>query len=132
MEGKPVEVTKKKLWKCTCEMSESTDLIYIKKFLLQQKEAKLYRNRQKLETAYREVGEKLTRTLLLHEKVAEELQGVLKEIHTMEGKVKTIKSRISVKPKKTISSKEFDDIMERALSLARAGKVAEARALLTA
>ena len=132
MEGKPVEVTKKKLCKCTCEMFESTDLIYIKKFLLQQKEAKLYRNRQKLETAYREVGEKLTRTLLLHEKVAEELQGVLKEIHTMEGKVKTIKSRISVKPKKTISSKEFDDIMERALSLARAGKVAEARALLTA
>jgi len=133
MEGKPEEVTKKKFWKCTCEkMFESTDLIYIKKFLLQQKEAKLYRNRQKLETAYREVGEKLTRTLLLHEKVAEELQGVLKEIHTMEGKVKTIKSRISVKPKKTISSKEFDDIMERALSLARAGKVAEARALLTA
>ena len=132
MEGKPVEVTKKEFWKCTCEMSESTDLIYIKKFLLQQKEAKLYRNRQKLETAYREVGEKLTRTLLLHEKVAEELQGVLKEIHTMEGKVKTIKSRISVKPKKTISSKEFDDIMERALALARAGKVSEAKALLTA
>lgn len=113
-------------------MFESTDLIYIKKFLLRQKEAKLYRNRQKLETAYREIGEKLTRTLLLHEKVAEELQGVLKEIHTIERRVKTIKSRISVKTKKTISSKEFDDIMERALALARAGKVSEAKALLTA
>ena len=107
------------------------DLIYIKKFLLQQKEAKLYKNRQQLEAAYREIGEKLSKTLLLHEKVAEELQDVLKKIHTMEGKVKTIKSRVSVKPKKAIS-KEFDDIMERALALAKAGKVAEARALLTA
>ena len=113
-------------------MFESTDLIYMKKFLLQQKEAKLFKSRQQLETAYREIGEKLSRTLLLHERVTEELQGVLKEIHKMEGKVKTIKSRISVKTKKTISSKEFDDIMERAIALARAGKVSEAKALLTA
>ncbi len=108
------------------------DLIYIKKFLLQQKEAELYRNRQQLEAAYREIGEKLSRTILLHEKVAEELQSVLREIHKMEGKVKVIKPRLSVKPKKTISSKEFDDIMERALALAKAGRVSEARALLTA
>ena len=113
-------------------MFESTDLIYVKKFLLQRREAELYRNRQKLEATYREVGEKLSKTLLLHEKVAEELQGVLKEICKMEGKVKVIKPRLSVKPKKIISSKEFDDIMERALALAKAGKVAEARALLTA
>lgn len=104
------------------------DLIYIKKFLLQQKEAKLYRDRQQLETAYREIGEKLSRTLLLHERVTEELQGVLKEIHKMEGRVKVIKPRLSVRPKMT--SKEFDNIMERALALARAGKVAEAKALL--
>lgn len=104
------------------------DLIYIKKFLLQQKEAKLYRDRQQLEAAYRKVGEKLSRTLLLHERVTEELQGVLKEIHKMEGRVKVIKPRLSVKPKMT--SKEFDNIMERALALARAGKVAEAKALL--
>lgn len=108
------------------------DLIYIKKFLLQQKEAKLYKNRQQLEAAYREIGEKLSKTLLLHEKVSGELQDVLKKIHAMEGRIKTIKSRVSVKPKKAISSKEFDDIMERALALAKAGKVAEARALLTA
>lgn len=108
------------------------DLIYIKKFLLQQKEAELYRNRQQLEAAYREVEERLSKTILLHKKVAEELQGVLKEIYRMEGKVKVIKPRLSVKPEKTISSKEFDDIMERALALAKAGKVAEARALLTA
>ena len=113
-------------------MFESTDLIYVKKFLLQRREAEIYRNRQQLEAAYREIGEKLSRTILLHERAAEELQGVLKEIHKMEGKVKTIKSRVSVKPEKTISSKEFDDIMERALALAKAGKVAEARALLTA
>ena len=31
-----------------------------------------------------------------------------------------------------MTSKEFDNIMEKALALARAGKVAEARALLTA
>lgn len=108
------------------------DLIYVKKFLLQRREAEIYRNRQQLEAAYREIGEKLSKTLLLHEKVAEELQGVLKEIHKMEGRIKTIKSRVSVKPKKAISSKEFDAIMERALALAKAGKVAEARALLTA
>lgn len=107
------------------------DLIYVKKFLLQQKEAKLFKGRQQLETAYREIGEKLSRTILLHEKVAEELQGVLKRIHEMEGKVKVIKPRLSVRPKMT-SSKEFDDIMERALALAKSGKVAEARALLTA
>jgi hypothetical protein len=106
------------------------DLIYIKKFLLQQKEAKLYRDRQQLEAAYRKVGEKLSRTLLLHERVTEELQGVLKEIHKMEGKVKVIKPRLSMRPKMT--SKEFDNVMEKALALARAGKVAEARALLTA
>lgn len=108
------------------------DLIYIRKFLLQQKEAKLFKSRQQLETAYREIGEKLSRTILLHERVTEELQGVLKEIHKIEGKVKVIKPRLSVKPKKITSSKEFDDVMERALALARAGKVAEARALLTA
>lgn len=107
------------------------DLIYIKKFLLQQKEAELYRNRQQLEAAYRELEEKLSRTILLHKKVAEELQGVLKEIYRMEGKVKVIKPRLSVRPKIT-SSNSFDDIMERALALAKAGKVAEARALLTA
>jgi len=112
-------------------MFESTDLIYVKKFLLQRREAELYKNRQQLEAAYREVEEKLSRTILLHERATEELQGVLKEIHKMEGKVKTIKSRVSVKPK-IISSKEFDDIMERALALAKAGKVSEARALLTA
>ena len=106
------------------------DLIYVRKFLLQQKEAKLYRDRQQLEAAYRKVGEKLSRTLLLHERVTEELQGVLKEIHKMEGRVKVIKPRLSVRPKMT--SKEFDNVMERALALARAGKVAEARALLTA
>ena len=106
------------------------DLIYIKKFLLQQKEAKLFKSRQQLETAYREIGEKLSRTLLLHERVTEELQGVLKEIHKMEGKVKVIKPRLSMRPKMT--SKEFDNVMEKALALARAGKVAEARALLTA
>lgn len=111
---------------------ESTDLIYVKKLLLQQKEAKLFKSRQQLEAAYREIGEKLSRTILLHERATEELQGVLKEIYRMEGKVKVIKPRLSVKPKKTISSKEFDDIMERALALAKAGKVSEARALLTA
>ena len=104
------------------------DLIYVRKFLLQQKEAKLYRDRQQLEAAYRKVGEKLSRTLLLHERVTEELQGVLKEIHKMEGRVKVIKPRLSVRPKMT--SKEFDNVMERALALARAGKVAEAKALL--
>ena len=106
------------------------DLIYVRKFLLQQKEAKLFKSRQQLETAYREIGEKLSRTLLLHERVTEELQGVLKEIHKMEGRVKVIKPRLSVRPKMT--SKEFDNVMEKALALARAGKVAEARALLTA
>ena len=105
------------------------DLIYIKKFLLQQKEAKLYRDRQQLEAAYRKVGEKLSRTLLLHERVTEELQGILREIHTLEGKVKVIKPRLSMRPKIT-SSNSFDDIMERALALAKAGKVAEAKALL--
>ena len=104
------------------------DLIFVRKFLLQQKEAKLFKSRQQLETAYREIGEKLSRTLLLHERVTEELQGVLKEIHKMEGRVKVIKPRLSVRPKMT--SKEFDNIMERALALARAGKVAEAKALL--
>ena len=104
------------------------DLIYVRKFLLQQKEAKLLKSRQQLETAYREIGEKLSRTLLLHERVTEELQGVLKEIHKMEGRVKVIKPRLSVRPKMT--SKEFDNVMERALALARAGKVAEAKALL--
>ncbi len=104
------------------------DLIYVRKFLLQQKEAKLFKSRQQLETAYREIGEKLSRTLLLHERVTEELQGVLKEIHKMEGKVKVIKPRLSVRPKMT--SKEFDNVMEKALALARAGKVAEAKALL--
>lgn len=104
------------------------DLIFVRKFLLQQKEAKLFKSRQQLETAYREIGEKLSRTLLLHERVTEELQGVLKEIHKMEGKVRVIKPRLSVRPKMT--SKEFDNIMERALALARAGKVAEAKALL--
>jgi len=104
------------------------DLIYVRKFLLQQKEAKLFKSRQQLETAYREIGEKLSRTLLLHERVTEELQGVLKEIHKMEGRVKVIKPRLSVRPKMT--SKEFDNVMERALALARAGKVAEAKALL--
>ena len=105
------------------------DLIYIKKFLLQQKEAKLFKSRQQLETAYREIGEKLSRTLLLHERVTEELQGILREIHTLEGKVKVIKPRLSMRPKIT-SSNSFDDIMERALALAKAGKVAEAKALL--
>ena len=104
------------------------DLIFVRKFLLQQKEAKLFKSRQQLETAYREIGEKLSRTLLLHERVTEELQGVLKEIHKMEGRVKVIKPRLSVRPKMT--SKEFDNIMEKALALARAGKVAEAKALL--
>lgn len=104
------------------------DLIYVRKFLLQQKEAKLFKSRQQLETAYREIGEKLSRTLLLHERVTEELQGVLKEIHKMEGRVKVIKPRLSVRPKMT--SKEFDNVMEKALALARAGKVAEAKALL--
>lgn len=104
------------------------DLIFVRKFLLQQKEAKLFKSRQQLETAYREIGEKLSRTLLLHERVTEELQGVLKEIHKMEGRVKVIKPRLSVRPKMT--SKEFDNVMERALALARAGKVAEAKALL--
>lgn len=104
------------------------DLIFVRKFLLQQKEAKLFKSRQQLETAYREIGEKLSRTLLLHERVTEELQGVLKEIHKMEGKVKVIKPRLSVRPKMT--SKEFDNVMEKALALARAGKVAEAKALL--
>ena len=111
-------------------MFESTDLIYVKKFLLQRREAEIFRDRQQLETAYREIGEKLSRTLLLHERVTGELQGVLKEIHKMEGKVKVIKPRLSVRPKMT--SKEFDNVMEKALALARAGKVAEARALLTA
>lgn len=105
------------------------DLIYIKKFLLQQKEAKLFKSRQQLEAAYRKVGEKLSRTLLLHERVTEELQGILREIHTLEGKVKVIKPRLSMRPKIT-SSNSFDDIMERALALAKAGKVAEAKALL--
>jgi len=105
------------------------DLIYVRKFLLQQKEAKLYRDRQQLEAAYRKVGEKLSRTLLLHERVTEELQGILREIHTLEGKVKVIKPRLSMRPKIT-SSNSFDDIMERALALAKAGKVAEAKALL--
>ena len=104
------------------------DLIFVRKFLLQQKEAKLFKSRQQLETAYREIGEKLSRTLLLHERVTEELQGVLKEIHKMEGRVKVIKPRLSVRPKMT--SKEFDNVMEKALALARAGKVAEAKALL--
>ena len=104
------------------------DLIYVRKFLLQQKEAKLFKSRQQLETAYREIGEKLSRTLLLHERVTEELQGVLKEIHKMEGRVKVIKPRLSMRPKMT--SKEFDNVMEKALALARAGKVAEAKALL--
>lgn len=112
-------------------MFESTDLIYVKKFLLQRREAEIFRDRQQLETAYREVGEKLSRTLLLHERVTEELQDILKRIHEMERKVKVIKPRLSVRPKIT-SSDSFDDIMERALALAKAGKVAEARALLTA
>ena len=113
-------------------MFESTDLIYVKKFLLQRREAEIFRDRQQLEAAYREIGEKLSRTILLHEKVAEELQGILREIHTLEGKVKVIKPRLSVKTKKITSSKEFDDVIERALALAKAGKVSEAKALLTA